>query len=903
MTAHTLIGRLFRRRSRHLYRTVRPWRSIIRRMPLSLELLEDRLAPANVIWTGNAGDNNWNTPGNWSGGSGPNGLPGAGDQVTINASGITITESGQNVSVGNVTSSAALTFTGGGSLTVTAGTSQVTAALTISPGASLTATGSSTTFSATGTTTIDGASLFAAAGANLNLSQATSYTNTATGNDQYRTLQASGTGSVLNLGGVTSVTNGTSYDTNLAVNALAGGAVNLKAVTTITDPSSGDQSYRAVAVKADGANSVVNLSALTAFADNYGGSVSGGDRDSSLAATNQGTILDGKLTTLTGVDVVLDGTGTLATAQYTTLSVSQLDLSGSATYDFSGLTSATTSVFNVNGSATKFPSLSNIDGTSVLVSGGATLSLPALTSYTNLATGNDQYRTLQASGAGSVLDLGKVASVTNGTAYNTNLAINALAGGTVNLSAAATITDPNTGDQSYRAIAVKADGANSVVNLSALTAFTDNYGGSVNGGDRYSSLTATNKGAIQDGKLTALTGVDVVEDGTGTLATAQYATLTSSQLDLNGSTTFDFGGLTSATASVFNVNGAATNFAKLTDIDGTSIFVSGGADVAILAATSYTNTVIGNDQHRTLQASGAGSVLDLHNVKSITNGTNYDTRLAINALSGGGINLSGLASISDGSTGDFNYRSVDVLADGTGSSIDLSGLISFQDGYAGSTTNGNLFSTLTARNSGTIKAAALTTLVGVAISIDATGGTLTAPNLASATQGQISVNGALATFSKLATIDGSHLLVSGGGTLALPAVAAYTNQAAYNDEHWLWQATGAGSTLDLHDLAAISNGTDYDTRLAVQALAGAAVNLSALTLITEPTTGDLNYRSVNVLADGKGSTVDLSALTTFQDYYAGSSTNGNLSSTLTVSNGGAIKAGALTTPARCGDQH
>lgn len=56
-----------------------------------LQLLESRVVPAAVIWTGDGNDLNWNDPSNWKGGSG---VPGVNDSVTIGTSGITITELG-----------------------------------------------------------------------------------------------------------------------------------------------------------------------------------------------------------------------------------------------------------------------------------------------------------------------------------------------------------------------------------------------------------------------------------------------------------------------------------------------------------------------------------------------------------------------------------------------------------------------------------------------------------------------------------------------------------------------------------------------------------------------------------------------------------------------------------------
>ena len=90
---------------------------------------------------------------------------------------------------------------------------------------------------------------------------------------------------------------------------------------------------------------------------------------------------------------------------------------------------------------------------------------------------NDQYRTLQASGAGSVLDLRNVTSVTNGSRTQHESDHPGARRRTVNLAGLTQITDPTTGDQVLPRINVTADGAGSIVNLSALTSFQDNYAG------------------------------------------------------------------------------------------------------------------------------------------------------------------------------------------------------------------------------------------------------------------------------------------------------------------------------------------------------------------------------------------------------------------------------------------
>ena len=78
-----------------------------------VEVLEDRTLLSGVMWTGNAGDNQWTTPSNWSTGS----LPGSGDSVVINASaGTTIQIASTTVSVQSITTNASLQVNTGATL-------------------------------------------------------------------------------------------------------------------------------------------------------------------------------------------------------------------------------------------------------------------------------------------------------------------------------------------------------------------------------------------------------------------------------------------------------------------------------------------------------------------------------------------------------------------------------------------------------------------------------------------------------------------------------------------------------------------------------------------------------------------------------------------------------------------
>ncbi len=95
----------------------RPQRRKFSYIRLGFEMLEDRIVPASYSWTGGAGTLNWADAGNWSGTV----VPGSGDDVTINKSGVgTIAITGaQSVRTLNDTT-AALSIASGGSLSLAA---------------------------------------------------------------------------------------------------------------------------------------------------------------------------------------------------------------------------------------------------------------------------------------------------------------------------------------------------------------------------------------------------------------------------------------------------------------------------------------------------------------------------------------------------------------------------------------------------------------------------------------------------------------------------------------------------------------------------------------------------------------------------------------------------------------
>ena len=702
-----------------------------RRHQAAFEVLEQRLEMAQVSWTGLGDGTTWQDLNNWS----TKAVPGGSDDVTINvANNPTITYNGTST-IHSLVDNDSLNIASG-SLSITSGASQVVGSLNVASGATLSLSGSGASFTASGATTIDGANLYASGGAVLAFPNLTSY---AAQSVYYPTIQANGTGSVVDLSHLTTLSGDT--NTFLSVNAQVGGKVNLSNLTSYTGG--------ATFFTADGAASTIDLTNLTKLAADYYKNV--------LQATNGGTILDPLLTTLDHTDLTTDATSKLATAQITAFTSGTITANG-GTPDYSGLTS--------------------LDGDSVSANNGAVLAFPGVTSY---AAQSASYNpTIQANGTGSVVDLSHLTTLAGGT--YPYLSVNALAGGKVNLG--------NLNNYTTGATLFTASGAASTIDLSKLTRlFSDTY--------YNSGLQATNGGIILDPILTTLDHTDLTTDGTGTLATAQITTFTNGIATVSGGAA-DFSGMIDVTGSSFTLSGGGTaNLDNASKIDQASFFVSGGVTLALPAATSYSA-----QNYSTIQASGTGSVIDLSHLTALA-GTPY-WPLSVNALAGGKVDLSNLATY----TGGVTRFTADGAANGTASTIDLSKLTKlFSDSYYNSwlqATNGGTI----VLNSGTVN------LTGVDVSAASTG---------------TIVGGALQLFR--GALSGSATL-SGDSTIQASvfnsgATSPGVNGAGTLTIHGNFTQTSAGS-LNI-DIGGTTAGTQYD-QLAVTGSAAldGTLNLSQI---------------------------------------------------------------------------
>ena len=700
-------------------------------------------------------------------------------------------------------------------------------------------------------TSFNSGNITVSGGATLSLPDLTSYTSD--GSDVTTTLEATGTGSSLTLVKLASVTEGAgNYAAQTQFEALAGGTVTLSALQTINTGT--------VILEGDGTGSVLNVAALTSFEQ------TGGWTDSTLQASNGGTVDLSKLATLSGVNLNVVATG-------------------------ENLVLGTVTSFNSG---------------NITVSGGATLSLPDLTSYAS--DGSDVTTTLEATGTGSSLTLVKLASVTEGAGdYAAQTQFEALAGGTVTLSALQTI---NTGT-----VILEGDGTGSVLNVAALTSFEQT------GGWTDSTLQASNGGTVDLSKLATLSGVNLNVIATGeNLVLGTVTSFNSGNITVSGGATLSLPDLTSyasdgsdvtttleatgmgsslilaklasvtegagdyaaqtqfealaggtvtlsalqtintgtvilegdGTGSVLNVaaltsfeqtggwtdstlqasNGATVDLNNLATLSGVdfnviatgenlvldtvtsynsgNITVSGGAILSLPDLTSYTSD--GSDVTTTLEATGTGSSLTLVKLASVTEGAgDYAAQTQFEALAGGTVTLPALQTIDTGT--------VILEGDGTGSVLNLAALTSFVEA------NGWTYSTLQASNGGTVDDSSLAGLSNVNLIIEGTGENLTLGGLTSFNSGNITV--------------------SGGASLSLPGVTGYSGNASTTT----LEATGTGSTLTLAKLTSVTQtANSYADQTQFEALAGGTVTLSALQTI--------NTGTVVLESDGTGSVLN-----------------------------------------------
>ena len=101
-------------------------------------------------------------------------------------------------------------------------------------------------------------------------------------------------------------------------------------------------------------------------------------------------------------------------------------------------------------------------------------------------------------------------------------------------------------------VQLESDGANSKLNVSGLTSFSENIVSERN----FSGLQVTNHATLLDGVLATMNEANLTLDGTATESLGQLATFKAGTLTATAGTAV-FGGLTNADGSSFLVSGGA----------------------------------------------------------------------------------------------------------------------------------------------------------------------------------------------------------------------------------------------------------------------------------------------------------------------------------------------------------
>ena len=598
-------------RARSAFRPSRPrgWKAVSR-----IEVLEvRRLLTTTVNWISPT-SGSWDVATNWS----PAIVPGPGDDVDINVTGVTVTISSNVESVNSITADDPLVISGGG-LTVAA-SSTISGGLTMT-GGSLTASGTGADMTVMGATTVSSASVYTQNGATVALVGLAGVQSSGV------TIEATGAGSELELPNMTAITD-TSYSD--LVEAYDGGTVSLPSLADLTAN---------VYLESEGQGSVLSIANLTTFTV---GSVfaAGG---SNLTAQDGGQIDSDSLTTIDGVTLTLSDTASISLGQMSNIDNSSVYVDAGAvlslprvtSYQGSGTLEATRT-----GSELDLPNLTGITDPSysdlLEAHNGGTVNLLSLANV----TANVE---LEAEGQDSVLNVSNLITFTVGSVFAAGgSSIMAMDGGQIDSGALTTINGvtltlsdtasislsqiSNIDDSSIYADAgavvslpglmnyqstsgiLEATGAGSEVDLPNLTSITDTSSSDVveayNGGTvslpSLESLSADvdleaqgEDSVLSIPELIAFTLGNVIEVGEsgltavdgGQLSLADLTTLDGISVTVSGADGFPFDQITSFTNSTLNVSGGMSNCAALSDIVDSNITVSGGASLLMPAVT------------------------------------------------------------------------------------------------------------------------------------------------------------------------------------------------------------------------------------------------------------------------------------------------------------------------------
>ncbi len=399
------------------------------------------------------------------------------------------------------------------------------------------------------------------------------------------TWEANGAGSRLNLPALTNLVGNPVRGWALGLYATAGGRVEAAA---LSDLPGGD-----VFIRADGSNSVLDFAALQRVNANL----------LALEARNFGSVLVPQLVEGGRVILTFRRDGQITANQFTSVHSVTVDNTSISLGNVARLSSAG-AVSLVNGGALTLTGVTNVDGQSLFVRAGSMLSLPGVRNYTD--TSGCCGAAWEANGAGAILTLPGLTNVAGNSIWA--METRALFGGRVELSAVVAVGDRN--------LSARADGSNSLVNLSGLREFR--------GASGYLNLNAISQGTVLVTNLTRFN---------------------------RGSITLESGGVIPHT--------------QLTNVDGSSFYARAGQQIILPHVPAFTDT--SGCCGAAWEANGLGAIVRFSGLNSLAG--NPIWAMEVRALAGGLMDLGSVTTIPD--------SHVYALADGTNSVVDLRSLPEF----------------------------------------------------------------------------------------------------------------------------------------------------------------------------------------------------------------------------------
>ena len=474
------------------------------------------------------------------------------------------------------------------------------------------------------------------------------------------TIAVIGSGATLNATGIT-------HSDDTSFTATNGASLFLPSLTNFTGAAISDKT-----VRAHGAGSRVVMPALTSMAGPFGNTIFFFFPSLHIQALSGGSVeLPGVAPTLEGrIRILADGLasaidissvqtmlspgsiigsietrngGTLRCSNLTALTSFTVTLNNNSAFDTRQISALTNAEITVNGGAPDLSAVSQLANLSITARSNANVILPLVTNY---PAGSAVL--WKADGLGSTLTFPAIAALSGPVVLPgiPKLQIQALNGARVDLSALAA--------KPLGRISVLADGNSSTVDFSGIS--------EMEGTGTFTSSFEAKNGGIISATPTNLVNVDLVLHASGSIATAQILSYTSGQV-----TTF----------------GVSPDFSNLLSVNGAGFIAYTGAVVTLpnVQTVSYPAPAI-------WEARGPGAQLAFSSLTNVQGPLAFGglPRLAVQAFSGGLIDLTGVSQVTAGRFG--------LLADGTNSLVNL-----------GNTTNLSCagFSTADIRNAGTIR--------------------------------------------------------------------------------------------------------------------------------------------------------------------------------------------------------